>query len=130
MVTRRRLIQSVGYAGLGLGFTGFTNRAIAQNVKKISIKVGILHSLSGTMAISEKSTVDATLLAIDEIDQAGGVLGRSIEAILEDGPSDWPTFSEKAKKLIRQDQVATVFGCWTSASRKSVLPILSGAGNS
>ena len=87
------------------------------------IKVGILHSLSGTMAISEKSVVDAEQMAIDEINNAGGVLGKQIEAIVEDGASDWPTFAEKAKKLIDQDKVATVFGCWTSASRKAVLPV-------
>jgi urea transport system substrate-binding protein len=90
------------------------------------IKVGILHSLSGTMAISEKSVVDAEKLAIKEINAAGGVLGKQIEAIVEDGKSDWPTFAEKAKKLIDQDQVVTVFGCWTSASRKSVLPVFEG----
>jgi urea transport system substrate-binding protein len=88
-----------------------------------TIKVGILHSLSGTMAISEKSVVDAEQLAIEEINKAGGVLGKQIEAIVEDGNSDWPTFAEKAKKLIDQDKVATVFGCWTSASRKAVLPV-------
>lgn len=85
------------------------------------IKVGILHSLSGTMAISEKSVVDAENLAIEEINAAGGVLGKKIEAITEDGASDWPTFNEKAKKLIDQDKVVAVFGCWTSASRKAVL---------
>lgn len=88
-----------------------------------TIKVGILHSLSGTMAISEKSVVDAEKLAIKEINAAGGVLGKQIEAIVEDGASDWPTFAEKAKKLIDQDKVVTVFGCWTSASRKAVLPV-------
>ncbi|HEY9848123.1 MAG TPA: urea ABC transporter substrate-binding protein [Leptolyngbyaceae cyanobacterium] len=88
-----------------------------------TIKVGILHSLSGTMAISEKSVVDAERLAIDEINAAGGVLGKKIEAVIEDGASDWPTFAEKAKKLIDQDKVVTVFGCWTSASRKAVLPV-------
>ncbi|MBD2187004.1 urea ABC transporter substrate-binding protein [Pseudanabaena mucicola] len=88
-----------------------------------TIKVGILHSLSGTMAISEKSLVDATQLAIEEINKAGGVLGKQIEAIVEDGASDWPTFAEKAKKLIDQDKVVAVFGCWTSASRKAVLPV-------
>lgn len=86
------------------------------------IKVGILHSLSGTMAISEKSVVDAEQLAIEEINNAGGVLGKKIDPIVEDGASDWPTFNEKAKKLIDQDKVATIFGCWTSASRKAVLP--------
>jgi urea transport system substrate-binding protein len=84
------------------------------------IKVGILHSLSGTMAISEKSVVDAENLAIEEINKAGGVLGKQIVAVTEDGASDWPTFNEKAKKLIDQDKVVTVFGCWTSASRKAV----------
>jgi urea transport system substrate-binding protein len=88
-----------------------------------TIKVGILHSLSGTMAISEKSVVDAEMLAIDEINKAGGVLGKQIEAIVEDGNSDWPTFAEKSRKLIDQDQVVAVFGCWTSASRKAVLPV-------
>lgn len=87
------------------------------------IKVGILHSTSGTMAISEKSVVDAEMLAIDEINQAGGVLGKKIIPIVEDGASDWPTFAEKARKLIDQDKVVTVFGCWTSASRKAVLPV-------
>lgn len=87
------------------------------------IKVGILHSLTGTMSISEKSVVDAENLAIEEINKAGGVLGKQIVAITEDGQSDWPTFAEKAKKLIDQDKVATVFGCWTSASRKAVLPV-------
>lgn len=85
-----------------------------------TIKVGILHSLSGTMAISEKSVVDAEQLAIEEINKAGGVLGKQIEAVIEDGNSDWPTFNEKAKKLIDQDKVVTIFGCWTSASRKAV----------
>ena len=88
-----------------------------------TIKVGILHSLSGTMAISEQSVVDAELLAIEEINAAGGVLGKKIEFIKEDGASDWPTFAEKAKKLIDQDKVVSIFGCWTSASRKAVLPV-------
>ena len=88
-----------------------------------TIKVGILHSLSGTMAISETTVVDAEELAIEEINANGGVLGKQIEAIKEDGASDWPTFAEKAEKLIDQDGVAVVFGCWTSASRKAVLPV-------
>lgn len=88
-----------------------------------TIKVGILHSLSGTMAISETSVRDAELLAIEEINAQGGVLGKQLEPIVEDGESDWPTFAEKAEKLLVQDGVATVFGCWTSASRKAVLPV-------
>ena len=88
-----------------------------------TIKVGILHSLSGTMAISEKSVVDAEQLAIEEINNAGGVLGKKIQPIVEDGASNWDTFREKATKLIDEDKVVTVFGCWTSASRKNVLPV-------
>ncbi len=88
-----------------------------------TIKVGILHSLSGTMSISEVSVKDATLLAIEEINASGGVLGKKLEPVIEDGASDWPTFAEKANKLLQQDKVAVVFGCWTSASRKAVLPV-------
>ncbi len=89
-----------------------------------TIKVGILHSLSGTMAISETSLRDAEMMAIEEINASGGVLGKKLEPIVEDGASDWPTFAEKAKKLIERDKVATIFGCWTSASRKAVLPVV------
>ncbi len=88
-----------------------------------TIKVGVLHSLSGTMAISEKSVRDSELLAIKEINAAGGVLGKQLEPVIEDGASDWPTFAEKAQKLISEDKVATVFGGWTSASRKAMLPV-------
>jgi urea transport system substrate-binding protein len=91
-----------------------------------AIKVGILHSLSGTMSISEVAVRDAELLAIEEINAAGGVLGRQIEPIVEDGASDWPTFAEKAEKLLTVDEVATVFGGWTSASRKAMLPVFEG----
>jgi len=87
------------------------------------IKVGILHSLSGTMAISETPLKEVILMAIEEINNEGGVLGRPVEAVIEDPASDWDLFAEKAKKLLLQDQVATVFGCWTSVSRKSVLPV-------
>jgi urea transport system substrate-binding protein len=88
-----------------------------------TIKVGVLHSLSGTMAISEVSVKDAELLAIDEINKSGGVMGKQIEPVVEDGASDWPTFAEKAQKLISQDKVAATFGGWTSASRKAMLPV-------
>ncbi|MFB9325640.1 urea ABC transporter substrate-binding protein [Paenibacillus aurantiacus] len=87
------------------------------------IKVGILHSLSGTMAISEVSVKDAEMMAIEEINAKGGVLGKKLVPVLEDGASDWPTFAEKARKLISEDKVATVFGGWTSASRKAMLPV-------
>jgi len=95
----------------------------AQTDSSDTIKVGILHSLSGTMAISETSVRDAELLAIKEINENGGVLGKQIEAVVEDGASDNAIFAEKAEKLLLSDQVATVFGCWTSASRKAVLPV-------
>ena len=91
-----------------------------------TIKVGILHSLSGTMAISETAVRDAELLAIEEINAAGGVMGKQIEVIVEDGASDWPTFAEKARKLLQNDEVAVVFGGWTSASRKAMLPVFEG----
>ena len=88
-----------------------------------TVTVGILHSVTGTMAISETGSVQAEKLAIKQINAIGGVLGRKIEYIQEDGASDWPTFAEKAKKLLVNDKVAAVFGCWTSASRKAVLPV-------
>ena len=98
------------YEWIGARFTG-------------PIKVGVLHSLSGTMAISETSVVDATLMAIEEINEAGGVLGRQIEPIVVDGASDWPTFAREAERLISKEKVRAVFGCWTSASRKTVKPV-------
>ncbi|WP_440070104.1 urea ABC transporter substrate-binding protein [Streptosporangium sp. OZ121] len=99
-----------------------TNEASAGGGED-GIKVGILHSLSGTMAISEVTVRDSELLAIEEINAAGGVLGKKLIPVVEDGASDWPTFAEKATKLIRQDKVATTFGGWTSASRKAMLPV-------
>lgn len=92
-------------------------------VTEDTVTVGILHSVTGTMAISETGSVQAEKLAIEQINAMGGVLGRKIEFIQEDGASDWPTFAEKAKKLLVNDKVAAVFGCWTSASRKAVLPV-------
>ena len=88
-----------------------------------TIKVGVLHSLSGTMAISETVLKDTVLMAIDEINAKGGVLGKKLEPVVVDPASNWPLFAEKAKQLIDQDKVAVVFGCWTSVSRKSVLPV-------
>ncbi len=88
-----------------------------------TIPVGILHSLSSFMAISEVSVKDAELLAIEEINKAGGVLGKQLRPVVEDGASDWPTFAEKAQKLISTDKVAATFGGWTSASRKAMLPV-------
>ncbi|PRD41287.1 urea ABC transporter substrate-binding protein [Phyllobacterium phragmitis] len=88
-----------------------------------TIKIGILHSLSGTMAISETTLKDAMLMLIDEQNKKGGVLGKKLEAVVVDPASDWPLFAEKARDLISKDKVAAVFGCWTSVSRKSVLPV-------
>ncbi|WP_295482063.1 urea ABC transporter substrate-binding protein [uncultured Succinatimonas sp.] len=89
-----------------------------------TVTVGILHSVTGTVALSEAGSVQGERLAIEQINAQGGVLGRKIEVIQEDGASDWPTYAEKAKKLIVDDKVAAIFGCWTSASRKAVLPIV------
>src|SRR6266496_1702024 len=88
-----------------------------------TVKVGVLHSLSGTMAISETSLRDVLLFAFDEINATGGVMGKKIEPVIVDGASNWPLFAEKATQLLEQDKVAVVFGCWTSVSRKSVLPV-------
>src|SRR5258708_3434090 len=95
---------------------------LAQN-RSEPIKVGILHSLSRTIAISQTSLKDVALMTIEEINNAGGVAGRKIEPIVVDPASNWPLFAEKARQLISQDKVAVVFGCWTSVSRKSVLPV-------
>src|SRR6201985_916557 len=88
-----------------------------------TIKVGILHSLSGTMAISETSLKDVALMTIDELNAKGGLLGKKIEPVVVDPASNWPLFAEKARQLLTKDKVAAVFGCWTSVSRKSVLPV-------
>ncbi len=103
-----------GTAALLLAFT-----AAAQD----TVKVGILHSLSGTMAISETSLKDVLLFTFDEINAKGGVLGKKIEPVIVDPASNWPLFAEKAEGLLVKDKVAVVFGCWTSVSRKSVLPV-------
>ncbi|WP_226526549.1 urea ABC transporter substrate-binding protein [Metabacillus niabensis] len=103
---------------------GTSDSSATVSTESDTVQVGILHSLSGTMAISEVSLRDAELMAIEEINAAGGVLGKRIEPIVEDGASDWPTFAEKARKLLQQDKVATIFGGWTSASRKAMLPVV------
>ncbi len=88
-----------------------------------TIKVGVLHSLSGTMAISETALKETVLMTIDEINKSGGVLGKKLEPVVVDPASNWPLFAEKARQLLAQDKVAVTFGCWTSVSRKSVLPV-------
>ncbi len=115
--TRSRTAAAALAAGLALS-------AWTASAAEDSVKVGILHSLSGTMAISEISCKDASVMAIDEINAKGGVLGKKIEAIVVDPKSDWPTFTEKAKELVLTHKVAAIFGCWTSVSRKHVLPVI------
>ena len=105
-------------AGLALGLA-----AALPAKAEDTIKVGILHSLSGTMAISETTLKDVVLMLIDEQNKKGGVLGKKLEAVVVDPASNWPLFAEKARELISKDKVAVVFGCWTSVSRKSVLPV-------
>ena len=112
-------ISGVMIAALLVGLLAWTRTAQAAD----PIKVGILHSLSGTMAISETSLKDVALMTIEEINDNGGLLGRQIEPLVVDPASDWPLFAEKARELIQQEKVAVVFGCWTSVSRKSVLPV-------
>jgi urea transport system substrate-binding protein len=97
----------------------FSGQALAEE----TIKVGILHSLSGTMAISETTLKDTMLMLIEEQNKKGGLLGKKLEAVVIDPASDWPLFAEKARELIEKEKVASVFGCWTSVSRKSVLPV-------
>lgn len=120
---RRQLVKTGG-AMLVLGATSSTALLPKIANAQESIKLGLLHSLSGTIAIAEAALVEAEKLAIEEINAAGGVLGRKIEAVVEDGASDWPTFAEKTKKLLQRDKVAAIVGCYTSASRKAVLPVL------
>ncbi len=109
--------------GCGSSSTDKSSSGGGSSSSGSTIPVGILHSLSGTMAISEVSVRDSELLAIDEINKAGGVLGKQLKPVIEDGASDWPTFAEKAQKLISTDKVAATFGGWTSASRKAMLPV-------
>jgi urea transport system substrate-binding protein len=109
-----------GLVAAGL-MTGVAGSTVAQD--KEPIKVGILHSLSGTMAISETTLKDVMLMLIDEQNKKGGLLGRKLEPVVVDPASNWPLFAEKARELLQKDKVAAVFGCWTSVSRKSVLPV-------
>ena len=112
--TLKALTASVALASLGAA------PAFAAD----TIKVGILHSLSGTMAISETALKDMALMTIEEINKKGGVMGKQLEPVIVDPASNWPLFAEKTKQLLGQDKVAVIFGCWTSVSRKSVLPVV------
>ena len=115
----RRTFLKTAAAGAALSSASIPS-VFAQGA---TIKVGVLHSLSGTMAISETALKDTALMTFDEINAAGGVLGKKLEPVVVDPASNWPLFAEKARQLIAQDKVAAVFGCWTSVSRKSVLPV-------
>ena len=119
-----RTFCAVALSGLVCGSPIFSTPLFAADDSSgDSVKVGVLHSLSGTMAISETSLRDILLFAFDEINKKGGVLGKKIVPDIVDGASNWPLFAEKAKQLLEEDKVAAVFGCWTSVSRKSVLPV-------
>jgi urea transport system substrate-binding protein len=117
-LTQRIVSRAAGALALGALALGAT-AARAED----TIKIGILHSLSGTMAISETTLKDVMLMLIDEQNKKGGLLGKKLEPVVVDPASNWPLFAEKAKELIEKDKVAVVFGCWTSVSRKSVLPV-------
>ena len=122
----RRQIVKTGGSMIVLGAAGgMAPLAFAQDGG--TVKLGLLHSLSGTIAIAEASRVDAEKLAIEDINAAGGVLGKKIEAVVEDGASENPVFAEKARKLLERDKVAAIIGCYTSASRKALLPVLAQA---
>jgi len=118
-MSRRTLLKATALGAFALAASSWLPSAFAED----TIKVGILHSLSGTMAISETSLKDVAQMTIDEINANGGVLGKKLEPVVVDPASNWPLFAEKARQLISQDKVSVVFGCWTSVSRKSVLPV-------
>jgi urea transport system substrate-binding protein len=118
-MSRRTVLKAAAVGALTLATSSFATGAFAAD----TIKVGILHSLSGTMAISETSLKNVALMTIDEINANGGVMGKQLEAVVVDPASNWPLFAEKARQLVSQDKVAVVFGGWTSVSRKSMLPV-------
>jgi urea transport system substrate-binding protein len=120
MQSRRYFIKSVSIIAASIAMMGNMQLANAAD----TIKVGILHSLSGTMAISETALKDMALMTIDEINKKGGVMGKQLEPVVVDPASDWPMFATKERQLITQDKVVVTFGCWTSVSRKSVLPVV------
>src|SRR6187402_1797966 len=120
---KRRSLLKFGSMSGALAIAGQLPISKAQAADTGPIKVGVLHSLSGTMAISETSLKDTALMTIAQINASGGVLGRQLEPVVVDPASNWPLFAEKARQLISQDKVAVTFGCWTSVSRKSVLPV-------
>jgi len=127
----RTLIAGVAVAGLVLAACGSSDDTTASggggtDTEASTVKAGVLHSLSGTMSISEVAVKNAVLLAVDEINKSGGVMGKQIEPIVRDGKSDWPTFAQELESLITTEKVAVTFGGWTSASRKAMKPVVEG----
>jgi urea transport system substrate-binding protein len=116
----KKIAKHVGALGIACGLTIASFSAAAAE----TIKVGVLHSLSGTMAISETTLKDTMLMLIEEQNKKGGLLGKKLEAVVVDPASNWPLFAEKTRELLTKDKVAAIFGCWTSVSRKSVLPVI------
>lgn len=116
----KKIAKHVGALGIACGLTIASFSAAAAD----TIKVGVLHSLSGTMAISETTLKDTMLMLIEEQNKKGGLLGKKLEAVVVDPASNWPLFAEKTRELLTKDKVAAIFGCWTSVSRKSVLPVI------
>src|SRR5678815_5411705 len=120
MKHRKKFITAVLLAASALSL-GLSSVTVAQ--QPATIKIGVLHSLSGTMAISETTLKDTILMMIEDQNKKGGLLGKKLEAVVVDPASNWALFAEKARELIQVHKVAVVFGCWTSVSRKSVLPV-------
>ena len=118
--TKSTWIKTMAGAAVAASVSLVSSMAIAAD----TIKVGVLHSLSGTMAISETTLKDTVLMMVDEQNKKGGLLGKKLEAVVVDPASNWPLFAEKAKELLEKEKVDVIFGCWTSVSRKSVLPVI------
>ncbi|HSX50292.1 MAG TPA: urea ABC transporter substrate-binding protein [Cellvibrio sp.] len=116
----KKIAKHVGALGIACGLTIASFSAAAAD----TIKVGVLHSLSGTMAISETTLKDTVLMLVEEQNKKGGLLGKKLEAVVVDPASNWPLFAEKTRELLTKDKVSAIFGCWTSVSRKSVLPVI------
>src|SRR5258708_26868082 len=120
-MSNRRVILKALALSAALAAAGW--KSPGELAQQKTIKIGVLHSLSGTMAISETVLKAVTLMAIEEINAKGGLLGKKLEPVVVDPASNWPLFAEKGRQLLTQDKVAVTFGCWTSVSRKSVLPV-------
>ena len=116
-------LKKILAGSLMLSVSLVSTQAFSASHSKDTIKVGVLHSLSGTMAISETTLKDTMLMLIEQQNKKGGLLGKKLEAVVVDPASDWPLFAEKARELITKEKVDSIFGCWTSVSRKSVLPV-------